>query len=403
MDEIGTVDPAAPEFWQDVHGTLAPLRERWPVVRSTAGDFEILRYEHVEPLLRDARLHQALHRMLANQGITSGPLFDWWRHIISALDPPEHTRIRSLIGRALSPRQVERVRPRIRAITDALLDRHAASGDDTTDVLDGICNALPLTVLCEMLGIAPDDQAVVEQWTVTIGLAFSAYLPPDLRADIERAIVEFDAFTSELIDRRRAAPADDLFSALVHAEEAGDRLTRVELQALVINLCFAGHDTTRSTLAIALYLLATHPEQLARLRADPGLVPGAVEEVVRYEPIISGIPRIPTVDLEVGGVHIPAGSYVTLSVPSANRDPRQFPDADRFDVTRRDNRHLGFGLGIHHCVGANVARAELQEALAVVVERCRALECAIDEPRWVPFAGARRFETLPMRLAVTRT
>src|SRR5581483_6702333 len=228
MDEIGTVDPAAPEFWQDVHGTLAPLRERWPVVRSTAGDFEILRYEHVEPLLRDARLHQALHRMLANQGITSGPLFDWWRHIISALDPPEHTRIRSLIGRALSPRQVERVRPRIRAITDALLDRHAASGDDTTDVLDGICNALPLTVLCEMLGIAPDDQAVVEQWTVIVGLAFSAYLPPDLLARIERAIVEFDAFTSELIDRRRAAPADDLFSALVHAEEAGDRLTRVE-------------------------------------------------------------------------------------------------------------------------------------------------------------------------------
>jgi cytochrome P450 len=400
-DDLGTVDPAAVEYWQDVHGTLAPLRERWPVVRSTAGDFEVLRYEHVEPLLRDARLHQALHRMLANQGITSGPLFEWWQHIISALDPPEHTRIRSLIGRALSPRQIERVRPRIREITHDLLDRHHASGTDTVDVLDGICNALPLTVLCELLGISPEDQAVVEQWTVTVGLAFSAYLPPDLLTRIETAIVDFDAFTSELIDRRRAEPADDLLSALVHAEEAGDRLSRVELQALVINLCFAGHDTTRSTLAIALHLLATNADQLAQLRADPALVPAAVEEVVRYEPIISGIPRIPTVDLDVAGVRVPAGSYVTLSVPSANRDPRQFPDPYRFDVTRRENRHLGFGLGIHHCVGANVARAELQEALAIVIARCPVIESCIETPRWVPYAGARRYEALPMRLDVT--
>jgi cytochrome P450 len=400
VDELGVVDPAGEAYWQDMHGTLAPLRERWPVVRSTAGDFEVLRYEHVEPLLRDARLHQALHRMLANQGITSGPLYDWWQLIITALDPPEHTRLRSLIGRALSPKQVERSRPRIRELTHALLDEHAASGHDTTDVLEGIGNVLPLTVLCEMLGIAPDDQQVVEQWTVTVGLAFSAYLPPDLLAEIERTLVAFDAFTSELIDRRRAEPTDDLFSALVHAEEAGDRLTRAELQALLINLFFAGHDTTRSTLAIMLYLLATHPEQLELVRAHPELIPGAVEEMVRYEPIISGIPRIPTVDLDVAGVWIPAGSYVTLSVPSANRDPRQFRDPDRLDVTRPENRHLGFGLGIHHCVGANVARAELQEALGVILSRCPVIEARIDDPRWVPYAGARRYEAMPMHLEV---
>jgi cytochrome P450 len=400
VDELGVVDPAGEAYWQDIHGTLAPLRERWPVVRSTAGDFEVLRYEHVEPLLRDARLHQALHRMLANQGITSGPLYDWWQLIITALDPPEHTRLRSLIGRALSPKQVERIRPRIRELTHALLDEHAASGRDTTDVLEGIGNVLPLTVLCEMLGIAPDDQQVVEQWTVTVGLAFSAYLPPDLLAEIERTLVAFDAFTSELIDRRRAEPTDDLFSALVHAEEAGDRLTRAELQALLINLFFAGHDTTRSTLAIMLYLLATHPEQLELVRAHPELIPGAVEEMVRFEPIISGIPRIPTVDLDVAGVWIPAGSYVTLSVPSANRDPRQFRDPDRLDVTRPENRHLGFGLGIHHCVGANVARAELQEALGVILARCPVIEARIDDPRWVPYAGARRYEAMPMHLEV---
>jgi cytochrome P450 len=397
---LGLVDPAGVEYWHDIHGTLAPLRERWPVVRSTAGDFEILRYEHVEPLLRDPRMRQALHRMLANQGIDSGPLYEWWQLIIPALDPPVHTRLRSLIGRALTPKQVEKVRPGIVELTHTLLDDVMAQGADAVDVLDGLCNELPLTVLCEMLGIAPGDQAVVEQWTVTVGLAFSAYLPPDLRREIEHAIVEFDAFTSELIDRRRADPGDDLFSALVHAEEAGDRLSRPELQALLVNLLFAGHDTTRSTLSIMLWLLATHPDQLARLRADPRLIPNAVEEMVRYEPIISGIPRIPTVDLDVGGVPIPAGSYVTLSVPSANRDPRQFRDPDRLDVTRADNHHLGFGRGVHHCVGANVARAELQEGLRVILERCPVIESRTEAPVWQPYAGARRFEALSMHLAV---
>jgi cytochrome P450 len=203
-----------------------------------------------------------------------------------------------------------------------------------------------------------------------------------------------------LIDRRRADPGDDLFTALVHAEESGDRLTRVELQALMINLLFAGHDTTRSTLAIILWLLATHPDQLELLRAQPALVPAAVEEMVRYEPIISGIPRIPSIDLDVAGVHIPAGSYVTLSVPSANRDPRPFRDPDRLDITRDDNRHIGFGLGVHHCVGANVARAELQEALAIVLDRCPVIE-AVEEPVWMPYAASRRFEALSMRLDVT--
>lgn len=396
----GLVDPTSSAYWQDIHGTLEPLREQWPVVRSTAGDYEILRYEHVEPLLRDPRLHQALPLMMANQGIVSGPLHEWMQLIMPAIDPPDHTRLRSLVGRAFTPRQVAAIRPQIRGTVHRLLDELAASGAETVDVLDGLCNDLPLTILCSMLGVAPDDQAIVEQWTVTVGLAFSAVLPPELRVRIDQAISDFDSYTSELIERRRAAPGDDLLSTLVHAEEAGDRLTRPELQALIINLLFAGHDTTRSTLAIALWLLATNEDQLAALRAAPELVPAAVEEIVRYEPIISGIPRIPAEDLDIAGVHVPAGSYITLSIPSANRDPRQFADPHRFDITRTDNRHLGFGLGIHHCIGASVARAELQEALSVIVERCPVIEPRIDAPSWVPFAAARRFESLPMHLAV---
>jgi cytochrome P450 len=401
VDELGLVDPASLEYWHDIHGALAPLRERWPVVRSTAGDFEVLRYEHVQRLLRDTRMKQAVKRMLTNQGITSGPLHDWFDLIMTAADPPDHTRLRSLVGRALTPRQVERVRADIVETTHRLLDDIAERGADEVEVLDGICNALPLTVLCRMLGISDEDQAVVAQWTVTVGLAFTARIPAELLPTIERAIADFDAFSSEMIDRRRADPGDDLFTALVHAEESGDRLTRAELQALVINLLFAGHDTTRSTLAICLWLLAAHPDQLALLREHRERVPVAVEEMVRYEPIISGIPRIPSVDIDVAGVHIPAGSYITLSVPSANRDPRQFHEPDRLDVLRPDvHRHVGFGLGAHFCVGANVARAELQESLAVVLERCPVIEAVAERPVWQPYAASRRFESLSMRFEV---
>jgi cytochrome P450 len=395
----GLVDPTSVAYWDDIHGTLAPLREQWPVVRSTAGVVEVLRYDDGEPLLRDPRMRQALSGMLANQGITSGPLFEWWQLIMNNHDVPSHTRIRSLVGRAFTPKQVERVRPRVQAIAGELVDELLARGH--VDVQATFCHQLPLVVLCEMLGLPPADHAIVERWTTTVALAFSAVIPPDTVRDIERAVVEFNEYTETLIERRRAAPGDDLLSALVMAEEAGDRLSHDELRALIINLLFAGHDTTKSLLSIALWLLMTHPDQLAKLRADPTLIAGAVEEVGRFETPISGIPRIPSADIVVANVAIPAGSYLTVSVPSANRDPRRFAEPDRFDITRTDNRHLTFGFGIHHCVGAAVARAEVQEALRVLVPRVD-LHPTVDEPRWMPFAAARRFEALPVEVRATR-
>ena len=391
----GVVDPAAVAYWDDIHGTLGPLREQWPVVRSTAGLVEVLRYEDGEPLLRDPRMRQALSGMLANQGITSGPLYDWWQLIMNNHDVPSHTRLRSLVGRAFTPKQVERVRPRVRAIADELVDELLEAGH--VDVQSTFCHQLPLVVLCEMLGLPPDDHAIVERWTTTVALAFSAVIPPSTVRDIERAVVDFNEYTETLIERRRAAPGDDLLSALVMAEEAGDRLTHDELRALIINLLFAGHDTTKSLLSISLWLLMTYPDQLARLRDDPSLLVGAVEEISRFETPISGIPRVPAEDIVVAGVSIPAGSYLTVSVPSANRDPRRFPQPDCFDITRTDHRHLTFGFGIHHCVGAAVARAEVQEALRVLVPRVD-LQPTLDEPRWVPFAAARRFEALPVEV-----
>jgi cytochrome P450 len=399
-DVVEELDPFSPQYWQDIHGVVGALRERWPVVPSTLGGVEVLRWDDGEPLLHDPRLHQALVGMLARQGIDDGPLHAWWQLLMNNHDAPTHTRLRSLVGRAFTPRRVEQIRPRIRALADQLVAETIAQCEESgeVEVLTGLCNRLPLVVLCEMLGIEPEHEEVVEQWTTLVGMAFSPIIPPELRVDIERSVVEFDAYADELIDRRRAEPTDDLLGALVSAEESGDRLSRSELRALIINLLFAGHDTTRSLLSIGLWLLATHPDQYQLLRENPALITGAVEEICRFETPISGIPRISDQEIEIAGTRIPAGTIVTISPPGAHRDPRRFEHPDRFDVTRTDVRHLTFGHGVHHCVGAAVGRAEVREALAAVVEACGELHSGMDLPAWVPYAAARRFTSLPLTM-----
>ena len=398
-DGLGLVDPTSLQYWQDTHGELALLRERTAIARSTAGDYEVLRYAEVERLLREPRTRQALHAMLENQGIASGPLFEWWQSLMNASDPPEHTRLRGLVGRAFTPRQVARLRPRIRAIASRLLDEALEAGE--VDLVAGFCHTLPLAVLCEMLGIDSDDRALFGQWTDTVSSAFSAVLPAEVRAEVESAIVAFDAAASDLIERRRVAGRDEtLLDALIAAEEAGERLEHAELRALILNLLFAGHDTTKSLLANGLWTLVSHPDELARLRAEPSLLASAVEEIARFETPIPSIPRITTADLEIGGVSVPAGSYVALSVPAAHRDPRRFEDPDRFDIGRRDNRHFTFGHGMHHCVGAAIARAEIQEALGVLLERRVEIEPLDDRPEWTAFLSTRRVAALTARVRI---
>lgn len=401
IEAWGLVDPTSPAYWQDTHRILAPLREQAPLARSTAGDYEVLRYDDVEAVLRDPHTKQALYAMLEHQGIRSGPLFDWWQNLINALDPPRHTRLRGLVGRAFTPRQVARLRPRIRAIAHRLIDEAAEAGE--VDLVATFCHALPLEVLCAMVGIEAEDRALFERWTDIVSSAFSAVIPPGSRATIEQAIVEFDVAASELVERRRRARArETLLDELIAVEEAGERLSNVELRALILNLLFAGHDTTKSLLANLLWTLVSHPDELAKLRAEPQLVASAVEEVARFETPIPSIPRILTEPMTIGGVSIPAGTYLALSVPSANRDPRRFADPDRFDVTRNDSRHFTFGHGVHHCVGAAIARAEIQEALAALLDRGFVLEPRTDRPEWTAFLSTRRIAALPSRFTVAR-
>ncbi len=396
---MGFVDETAESFWADPHPVLAAARERHPLATTPIALYDVLRYDDVQRLLRDPRLGQVGLELIESQGITSGPLHDWWQLIMFNNDPPVHTRLRSLVGRAFTPRRVSDFRPRIRQVAGALLDRCAPLGRGEFDFVDDFAHVLPSTVLCEMLGIPAEHHDRFAHWTTLINLAFSPALQPDVVTAIEEALVGLDAYVGELIEQRRRRPGDDLLTALVLAEEDGDRLNHGELVAMVINLLFAGHDTTRTGLSIALMVLANHPEQLAAVRDQPGLVAGAVEETLRYEPLIALTTRRATEQIEVAGVVVPSGSVLALSVLSANRDPRHFPDPDRFDVTRPDHHHLTFGYGAHHCIGASLARAEMQEALAVLLARFERIDLADPHPPWVPFASARRFEHLPVVVA----
>jgi cytochrome P450 len=225
-------------------------------------------------------------------------------------------------------------------------------------------------------------------------------LSDDARVTAEQALLSLFEYVRELIADRRRCPADDLLSALIHAEgdsdDGGGRLNDIELEALVANLLNGGHETTRSFLSIAVVVLASHPDQAALLHQDPALIPSAVEELLRFESPIVSTMRVARTDTEIGGIGVAEGEPVILSFLAANRDPDQFVDPHRFDVRRQDVRPVSFGFGIHHCIGAALARLESQEALAELTATCRDL--ALDEePEWLPFFQVRRIKSLPLR------
>jgi len=374
---------------------LRQARERHPLARASIGYWLVLRYEDVERLLRSPALIVPGAEILTAQGITRGPLAEWWPLILFNTNPPTHTRLRGLLSRTFTPRRIESLRPRVRAIAHALLDRRAESG--SADLVADFAHELPIIAICELLGVPRGDHARFIEASAQLAEAFSLDIPPDRLARIERALLFFYDYTDELIALRRAEPGPDLLSALIGAEEAGDRLSSRELRALTVNLLLAGHDTTRSLLSIGSWLLASRPQVLALLQRKPERIASAVEEMLRFEPIAEGVARKVAEPLELGGIRLERGELLFLSLLSANRDPAAFEDPDRFDVERVDNRHLSFGRGLHFCLGAALARAEAQEAFAVLLERLEEMESCIAEPRWQPFTANRRIESLPVR------
>ncbi|MFE3037057.1 cytochrome P450 [Streptomyces canus] len=363
------------------------LRDTAPVHRIAGPDgtpaWIVTRYDDVRAALADPRL--SLDKRHATAGTYKGfslpPALD--ANLLN-MDPPDHTRIRRLVGRAFTPRRIERLRGPIRNTADQLLD---ALGDHgTTDLIASYAAPLPITVICDLLGIPDEHRLDFRVWTDTL-VAPDPAAGPD--AAKEAVVAMLGYFTRLLADKRRE-PADDLLSDLIAVRDEGDRLSEDELMSLAFLILFAGYENTVQLIGNAALALFQHPEQLTALRKDPSLLPAGVEEFLRYEgPALLAIRRFPVEDVTIGGVTIPAGETVWVSPSAANRDPARFPDPDRLALDRDASGHLSLGHGIHYCLGAPLARAETEIALAALLERFPDLALADPTPRWRPSLRAR--------------
>ncbi|MEU0941829.1 cytochrome P450 [Streptomyces canus] len=356
------------------------LRDTAPVHRIAGPDgtpaWIVTRYDDVRAALADPRL--SLDKRHATAGTYKGfslpPALD--ANLLN-MDPPDHTRIRRLVGRAFTPRRIERLRGPIRNTADRLLD---ALGDHgTTDLIASYAAPLPITVICDLLGIPDEHRLDFRVWTDTLVAPDPAAGPGAAK---EAVVAMLGYFTRLLADKRRD-PADDLLSDLIAVRDEGDRLSEDELMSLAFLILFAGYENTVQLIGNAALALCRHPEQLTAVRKDPSLLSAGVEEFLRYEgPALLAIRRFPVEDVTIGGVTIPAGETVWVSLSAANRDPARFPDPDRLALDRDASGHLSLGHGIHYCLGAPLARAETEIALAALLERFPDLALADPTPRW---------------------
>jgi hypothetical protein len=392
-------DPLAPAFLADPYPVYHALRARDPVHRHPLGFYALTRYDDVAAFLREPRFGKSGYRALFEARFGPGAEGQWLGLSMLFRDPPDHTRLRGLVGQAFTPRVVERLRPRVEAIVEALLDRAAEAG--RMETIGDLAYPLPVTVISELLGVASAERDAIKQWSWDLARALDGIALP-VGADVldrgrRAAAAMVDAFRA-LVETRRRRPGPDLLSGLVAAEQAGDRLTEEELLATCVLLYVAGHETTVNLIGNGLLALLRHPDEWRRLRDEPSLLPGAVEELLRYDGPVQRVGRIAAADVELAGVRIPAGSLVLGFLGAANRDPAHFPEPDRLDVARHEPRHLAFGYGAHYCLGAPLARLEAQVVLGALLRRFPALELDDPAPAWRPSSTLRGLAALPVVL-----
>jgi cytochrome P450 len=386
------VDTTDLAFSRDPHEILRAAREQTPIALDAAGTPMLLRYADVDAALKDPRFVNDYDILITRHGITSGPLYEWWKLAMLNTNPPVHTRLRSLASRAFTPRAANATRERMRELTVEHLQRY--EGRASIDLIDDVTESLPLTIVCDMMGVPRDDHQSFHQWVADIGLMFSDAIPDENRALAERSMDALREYVVQLIEGMRHTPDESLMSALIAAEDSGDRLSYDELVALVVNLMLGALDTSRSALSIGLWLLWT--------RGLHTVTPALIEEILRFEPPSGELRRTAGEDFDLCGVSVKAGTSVALSVMAANRDAAAYGDPDDFTPVRYETGsarpHLTFGRGSHFCLGNAIARVEMLEVLDVLLTRYPNLEVLIDAPQWVPFLRVRRFEQLPVRL-----
>jgi cytochrome P450 len=368
---------------------FAAVLERGPVHPVTLADghdaWLVVGYDEARVALNDGRLSKDMHAALATGGGVvaeglPGPSFA--RHMLS-VDPPDHTRLRRLVSAAFTPRRVEELRPHVQAIVDDLLDAVAASGPEATvDLVAAFAFPLPFTVICELLGVPEPDRAALGHGLTSMLVPTST---PEEYAAAKEASDSVVAMLEALVEAKQVDPGSDLVSGLISARDGDERLSTQELLSTIFQLIVAGHDTTASFIGNSVVALLGHPDQLEQLRKDDTLLAAALEELLRYDaPVPHSTFRYAVEPLELGGVTIPAGAQVIISLAAADRDRSRYTDPDGLDLGRAESRHLAFGHGIHHCLGAPLARMEGQLAIGSLLRRFPSLRLAVatDDLHW---------------------
>ena len=391
---LPVIDLTAPDWWAEPAVVTAPMLADGAVAAAVPsfGTVMFLRFEDCLASLNSPDLPAMEARYFEMQGWTDGAFVDWIRRNVVMMNPPGHTRLRALVSRAFTPRAVAEMEATAQAVADELCDAVDDNGG-TVEFVGDWARLLPLRVICAMIGIPRVDTDRMGEWAHGLSVA-SGMAAPDARRVGDEAMAAFNDYVGEMIAERRRNRTDDMLSALIDAEEAGDRLSAGELVALVVQLIFAGHETTQNLLGNGLYRLLGHPDQLALLRANPARVPEAVEEMLRYDPPILFTSRVARRDLTIAGIDVAADQLVMLNLTAANHDPAQVDDPARFDVTRTDVRHLSFGHGLHYCLGANLARLEARVAFTTLFGRyARITEVgSSDWTTFTPLRGRRRLD-----------
>ncbi|MDF2631143.1 MAG: cypA9 [Symbiobacteriaceae bacterium] len=379
-----------PEMRLNPHPLYAQMRRHQPVVYlEPLGTWAVFGYDEVRTVFSDyTRFSSQISHLFTDPEKGTSLVFS---------DPPKHTMLRAIVGKAFTAAAIAKMEPRITALTHELLDKVAATG--CMDVVADLSTPLPVIVIAEMLGAPTQDREKFKYWSNAEADLFNAVVTGNVPDHLVQADLELEAYIKNLAEERRVAPREDLISALVAAEVEDQKLSEGDLIQFVKLLLVAGNETTTTLIGNAVLTLLEHPDQLALLRANPSLIPSAIEEVLRFRSPVQAQFRIATQDLVLGGQTIKAGDKVGAFLGSANRDAAKFANPDTFDITRDPNHHLSFGHGIHFCLGAPLARLETRVALTALLERFATWERADNEPlQMVPGLVMWGLSTLPLRV-----
>jgi cytochrome P450 len=406
MGQITFADLLAQETKRDPVAFYARLREQGPLIPLSSPfalgeSWIVTTYDDAIAILKDPRFIKDTQKVsppsegqdAAEEGASVLQRFLTWRRDMLTVDPPDHTRLRGLVSKAFTPRMIEQLRPRVQQIADELVGAVQAQG--RMDLIADFAFPLPITVICEMLGIPPTARPQFRTWTQTI---VNAPAGPQMEDKLE-ALEEFVQYIKLLLADKHAHPGNDLISGLVQAEEQGDTLSETELISTIFLLIVAGHETTVNLIGNGMLALLEHPEQMHLLRADSTLLAGAIEELLRYTaPVSLSSPRWASEDICMHGKIIHKGEMVFVSLIGADTDPQQFPDPIRLDIVRQENQHVAFGKGIHYCLGAPLARMEGQIAIGTLLQRLPNLSMAssLEQLTWTQNPLLRGLVSLPV-------